>query len=503
MTTPDAPDNAHGMDDRQHSPEPEQTPAARPAEAAPRGESAEPGETAELAQPAEHAEPAEHGEPGAPAESAEPGPAASAEEPAERAEPAEHGEPAEAAEPGPAAVQAERPEPAAPGARAATESAGHAERAEAAAPVSPFALDGANRSTGSAFADDLAGELPEASDDEAALRDLMHRAVRDLRPHHDALDHLRRAVPARRQHRRQALAGAAAAALLVGAAVPALIHAAGAGSSTTAAPANVASTHAAQPGEDGHVNAWGSTGDSGQSGHQQDSGGSDHQSPTAGSVDGPSSQATSPGGLPPADAPECSGDQLGEGSSNADSADADGRVYGWFRVANVSTVACTVPPSSGKVSVSAQGPADLSQITVVGHTAGDPATALPASSDDEPLVLAPGEDYEVAFAWVPGDAGPGGCPPPSSPPATPTPTDTPSDTAVPDPGSGDSADSLAPKGPPPGGPSDAPQGTAISLTHVPAAGGPLVPGPTIQGACAGTIYTTAPMAPTGSGTPPS
>nr|WSX78327.1 hypothetical protein OH826_33470 [Streptomyces sp. NBC_00899] len=347
---------------------------------------------------------------------------------------------------------------------------------------------------------DLSGDLVDDSPEEAALRDLLHGAVRDLRPAPDALAHLRRAVPARRQHRRQALAGSAAAVLLVGTAVPALIHAADTGGSVGAAPVTVASTHAAQPDEDGHVNTWGTAGGSGQSGRPQDSAGPDRHPPVAGGTDGPSSQVTSPDGPPPADVPQCSGDQLGQGTSNAGSLDADGRAYGWFRVANVSSASCTVPPGPPTVQIYATGHADLTQITVVNHTADDPATELPDTSAIAPLVLAPGEDYEVAFAWVPADTGPGGCPQPTTPPTTPTPTDTPTDTAPPDPGGAGSAENPMAQDVPADSPTTQP--ADVSLRHTPADGAPVVFGPTLQGACAGTIYTTAPM-PAASDTPPS
>ncbi|MYS76743.1 hypothetical protein GTY88_40920, partial [Streptomyces sp. SID5926] len=60
--------------------------------------------------------------------------------------------------------------------------------------------------------------------DEAALRAMMQRAVREMEPSDGTLEHLRRAVPARRARKRQALVGAAAAALFLGTAVPALVH---------------------------------------------------------------------------------------------------------------------------------------------------------------------------------------------------------------------------------------------------------------------------------------
>ena len=66
---------------------------------------------------------------------------------------------------------------------------------------------------------------PEGLDsDELALRTLLHHAVGQMEPRQGTLDHLRRAVPARRARKRQALVGMAAAALFVGTAVPALLH---------------------------------------------------------------------------------------------------------------------------------------------------------------------------------------------------------------------------------------------------------------------------------------
>lgn len=337
---------------------------------------------------------------------------------------------------------------------------------------------------------DLTGGPVDESPEEAALRDLLREAVRDLKPAPDALDHLRRAVPARRQHRRQALAGTAAAVLLVGTAVPALIHAADTAGRTSAAPATVASTHAAEPGEDGRTDIWGTTGDAGRPDHPQDTSGPDSSPPAAGSDD-PSSLATSPGSTAPPDTPECSSGQLGQGSSNAGSLDAGERAYGWFRVANVSGSTCTVPAGPATVQLYPVGHADLSQISVVNHTADDPASELPADPAGTPLVLAPGEHYEVDFVWVPADTGPGGCPQPSSPPATPTPTDTPTNTGAPDAGGTSAGNPMAandvPSGTPTGQPGD------LSLRHTPAAGAPVVFGPTLQGACAGTIYTTTPL----------
>ncbi|MFI0718151.1 hypothetical protein [Streptomyces sp. NPDC021224] len=342
-----------------------------------------------------------------------------------------------------------------------------------------------------------------AAGEEEALRVLFHQAVRDLRPAPDALEHLRHAVPARRQHRRQAMAGSVAALLLVGAAVPALVHAAGATGGPSAAPAGPGSPRASQPDDNGRADAWGTSGDAGADRTGPGDGDSGRQTSASGGDGNSAGPVTSPGGLPTPAAPACSSAQLGRGSSSA-VPDSDGHIHGWFRVANVSTSTCTVPPGPATVGAIAQGAADPAQITVVNHTAGDAATELPPPADDgQPLVLAPGQTYEVAFAWVPADTGPGGCPPTGSPTASPTATPTPTDTGGPAAADGKdgagSAAAVKSDGPAGSGQSaGTPTGTAapatIALTHTPAAGAPLIVGPTLQDACAGTVYTTAPIA---------
>ncbi|MYS18851.1 hypothetical protein GA0115240_10147 [Streptomyces sp. DvalAA-14] len=336
--------------------------------------------------------------------------------------------------------------------------------------------------------------------DEAALRAMMQEAVSGLHGSPDALDHLRRAIPIRRQRRRQALVGAAAVLLLAGMAVPALLRATGTGHGADTTAASTAKSHTGAPGEDGHTSAWGAS--SGPAGHPSagpGQGPKQQQHPTGG-ADGPSSRPTRPSDTV-VPVPECSGSQLGQGASNADAPDSGGRVYGWFRVANVSDTACTVP-SDGVVNAVAQGAADSSRIQIVDHTAGDAATGLPSAPSSGPVVLKPGEDYEVAFAWVPASDGTGGCPvAPTTPPTTPTPSPTPTDTVGTDPGSADPGSS---GGSGSSGTSDnsvstqlgedapvSPASGSVTLNHTPAPGAPVVDGPVIQDACAGTVYTTA------------
>ncbi|CAM5524630.1 hypothetical protein SAVIM338S_04007 [Streptomyces avidinii] len=281
------------------------------------------------------------------------------------------------------------------------------------------------------------------SSEEQALRDLMLGAVGGIKPAGDALERLRHAVPARRARKRQTLVAAAAAALLVGAGVPAALHVSGAGSGTTDHPAMAG--HAQQGGNteggssDPHQNGSGTTPrpPARSPGAQESAGGVIGAAPSApteplpggGTNAGPTGgSVVLPGGsgftggvmLPPPAAPgvaTCTAEQLGvSGGSRAP--EADGKVYGSFKVTNVSVRGCTVvgpdtltaapagAPGSGKDASGAPA------VAVVEHTAGDPAKGLPDPSADVPLVLlAPNAGYEVRFAWVPSEQG---CPAPSA-----------------------------------------------------------------------------------------
>jgi hypothetical protein len=354
--------------------------------------------------------------------------------------------------------------------------------AEAKAAVGAGAGAGAE---GGAGAPDVTpdGGDSDLTSDEAALRALMHSAVDGLPASPDALEHLRRAVPLRRQRRRQAMLGAAAAVLLVGLAVPAVVRAAGTSGDASASPADAGSSYAVTPHSTGHP-------DSGTAGPP----GAPTSVPGYGSRP---AKESAPAGAPPKTdaggppAPDCSSAQLGQGVSKAGSPDSSGRVYGWFRVSNVSDTPCTVP-SGGIVQAVAHGSADQGAIQVVDHTRGDPASGLPVSSSNAPVVLSPGQDYEVAFAWVPDTTKAPGCAATTTPPTTPssTPTVTATD------GTDQSTDSSGTDDaaqPPDGDPPASPPASSVTLNHTPAAGAPVVDGPVIQGACAGTVYTTPPM----------
>ncbi|MGW0790233.1 hypothetical protein ACWD04_18770 [Streptomyces sp. NPDC002911] len=334
--------------------------------------------------------------------------------------------------------------------------------------------------------------------DEDALRRMLHGAVQGLEPSDGTLGHLYRAVPARRARRRQGVVGAAAAALLIGTAVPAFVHVANSDGSATANPAIAGHGQQAQGGSGEDAGAESDAGKTAGPADRQTEGvegetgnptaptrGSDPDTEKSGTAD-----PGAPPGLPAAASAVCEPDQLGVASADAGAADADGTVYGTFRIANTSGDACSVT-SNGTVDFQAVGAADPLKITVVQHTAGDPAAGLPDPSlEPGTVLLKPTMTYEVRFAWVPSDT----CPTVGSSPS-PTPTDGDggggggaggaggpgegTDTAV------GTTDTEAHSGSAEEGPADG----SIAVTHTPEAGAPTAE-TTIANACAGTIYRT-------------
>ncbi|WP_326737149.1 hypothetical protein [Streptomyces sp. NBC_01022] len=347
------------------------------------------------------------------------------------------------------------------------------------------------------------GPLGGEALDEAALRRMMQGAVRDLEPSDGTLDHLFRAVPARRARRRQALVGVAAAALLIGTAVPAFVHVANSEGSTTASPAIAGHGEQAQGGsgeEPGAVSGnRGSTGGEGQqsgahgapdsTATPSDSSGQDTDEKVAGGAsDGPSASVEA------ATMPACAPEQLGVASASTGTAGADGTVYGSFRIANVSGEDCSVS-SSGTVGFAATGAADPTKIVVVRHIQGDAASGLPDPAQEEATVLLkPAMAYEVQFAWVPQDTCPttGGSP-------SPTPTDgAAGSTGVAAGSTTGSGSSDSEAGTETQFGSEEGDGTApgaVSVQHTPEPGAPVAE-TTIANACAGTIYRTGVLDPT-------
>ncbi|WP_227050849.1 hypothetical protein [Streptomyces pinistramenti] len=338
---------------------------------------------------------------------------------------------------------------------------------------------------------------------EDELRRLLRSSVDELEPAPDALDHLRRAVPARRRRRRHAVVGAAAALLLGGTSIPAMVHVANLDDASADRPANAASsqrTDGTADGPHGEGPEHHGVPPTGKNGV--------HRGPGEPEGDG---TATRKGGLGQAagagtpdpyetmdvTSPVCAREQLGKGTGTVGHADSGGRVYGAFRVVNTSNTACSVD-GGGTVDAVAQGSTKTDRIHVVDHTSGDEATGLPdpATTPDQ-LVLKPGQAYEVKFAWIP-DAGGGttGCAHPGPSP-TPEPSKSPAAAADSSPaaagnggggagqdgsGNGSGAGSgSGDNGAAPGG---------IVLSHTPEAGEPAATDATIKDACSGTVYRT-------------
>ncbi|MGW3623810.1 hypothetical protein [Streptomyces sp. NPDC000880] len=322
--------------------------------------------------------------------------------------------------------------------------------------------------------------------EEMALRRMLQGAVEDLNPSDGALDHLRRAVPARRARKRQALVGMAAAALLMGTAVPAFVHVANS-SGDDARPVNAGHGEQAQGGtgaETGDVGGESGSGGpfTGGRGNQQDRG-SATRTPgekPSGATDGATGGVVNPPGSVAATLPVCAADQLGVTSAEAAKPDADGKVYGTFRIANVSKTDCAVS-GDGTVDFQALGAADPAKISVVKHTAGDAATGLPDPSlEAATLMLKPDTAYEVRFAWVPADS----CPTTG---ASPDPTPSEGGSSGANTGTGTTAGSSETQlGSEDGG---ATADGSVAVTYTAEQGAPSAE-TTIPDACSGTIYRT-------------
>lgn len=323
--------------------------------------------------------------------------------------------------------------------------------------------------------------------DEMALRRMLQGAVQDLEPSDGALDHLRSAVPARRARKRQALVGAAAAALLIGTAVPAFVHVANSSDSDGARSVNAGHGEQAQGGTG--AEAGDGSGENGRDNPSADGRGTEQnedgasrtpgEKPGNGNSNGAIGGSANPSGTVAATSPPCDASQLGVSAAQAAKPDADGKVYGTFRIANVSKADCAVS-GAGTVAFQAMGAADPAKITVVGHTTGDPASGLPDPSQEAgALLLKPDTAYEVKFAWVPTDSCPasGGSPEPS--PSTGGPSGASN-------GPGMTSDNTQPQfvGED-GGTSDG----SVAVTHIPEPGAPSAE-TTIPNACSGTIYRT-------------
>jgi len=331
--------------------------------------------------------------------------------------------------------------------------------------------------------DDLSS-TGEFDSDELALRRLLHQAVQEMEPRDGTLDHLRKAVPARRARKRQAVVGMAAAALFFGTAIPAVVHVSSTG--TSANTSNAGHTSQMQGGAgQGKQEDGGESTSGGSAGKTEDKGKGGTKGEDKGKTAGASTGAgsgTDPSATTSTSAPVCTAAQLGTPTASTAVPDASGTVYGTFHVTNGSTAACTVT-GPGIVTTSAQGAADSSKIGTQRHASGDAASAgLPDPSQEvSQLVLQPGSSYDVKFAWVPSET----CP-----------TSEPSTDPSPDPST--SPDTSTSEGSSTGGDTGTSTqlltegGTldgSVLVTNTAEGGGPSV-STTVSNACAGVVYST-------------
>ena len=318
--------------------------------------------------------------------------------------------------------------------------------------------------------------------DELALRRMLRRAVDEIEPREGTLEHLRRAVPARRARKRQALVGMAAAALFMGTAIPAFVHVADATGSD--ADPSIAGQASQAQGGTGQVKGpdGGSNGAAGSGGTSKGKG----QGGQKGKEDkGKGATGGATGGADPTasaqSAPACTAAQLGGATATEGAPDSAGTVYGTFRVANVSTTSCTVP-GAGTVATAPQGAADPSKINVVNHVAGDAATGLPDPSQEvTSLVLKPGAAYQVKFAWVPSET----CPTTGGGTGGPSPDPSPSESLATSGGTTSQGGGAAPQLMREDGVADG----SVVVSHTPVTGSGTTTA-TVSNACAGTVYRT-------------
>jgi hypothetical protein len=334
---------------------------------------------------------------------------------------------------------------------------------------------------------------PEGLDsDELALRRMLHDAVQEVEPRDGTLDHLRRAVPARRARKRQALVGVAAAALFVGTAVPALVHVSNSTGSDVN-PSVAGHGEQAQGGAgQGKETEGGESTSGGSSGKTEDKGKGSDKEEDKGTGTGPgdsSARPEDPKTTTEAGIAACTADQLGP-AGGIDTSDTAGAVYGTFRFNNISTADCTVS-SPGTVNFTTGGAADGTKIAPARHVSGDPATGLPDPSQElTSLVLKPGESYAVKFAWIPSETCPttsdpttGGSTGGGEPTPDPTPTDTTTGTTDGTSTGGDTGTSTQLMT------EDTTLDGSVTITNTTEAGAPTA-AVTVSNACAGTIYWT-------------
>ncbi|NLU67850.1 hypothetical protein [Streptomyces sp. HNM0574] len=344
------------------------------------------------------------------------------------------------------------------------------------------------------------GTGPDAGEggDEDALRRMLRESVDGIEPSPTSLENLKRAVPARRAQRRQALVGAAAAVVLGCVGVPLLAQAGfvpGVGEGDH--PVNAGSSHPQTEVTGGHGDGQphegkqsSGKGDGEQGGGEQEREDDASPSPSAGKSGG----ADDPNETLGVSSPDCGRDQLGGGTAQSGPPNGQGQVYGSFSVRNTSGETCTVH-GQGVVTALEAGRSDTSRIKIVDHTPGDAAAGLPdPTTAPESLVLRAGESYTVKFAWIPDGCPDGG--PTTKPGDAQDGGDNPSTGGDSggtggegDPGTGGDGDDGTGGGGSTGG--DAGEGpSGVTLLHTPEVGEPAAAETRLDGACSGTVYRT-------------
>ncbi|MFI6337761.1 hypothetical protein [Streptomyces sp. NPDC050535] len=312
----------------------------------------------------------------------------------------------------------------------------------------------------------------------------MHEAVGEIEPTDGTLEHLRRAVPARRARKRQAVVGMAAAALFIGTAVPALLHVSNA-TGSNADPSMAGNTSQTQGGSgQGKATDGGERAVGGSSGATKDSDRTGRPATPEASKGAASGEATGdadPTAVSSVSAPACNPEQLGGTTSVLGDPDSTGTIYGSFAVSNISTTLCAVS-GPGTVGTTTAGAADSAKVGVVNHVAGDVATGLPdPSTEVASLALEPGASYVVKFAWVPSET----CPTTSEPSPDPSTSDA---TTVGGTGtdSGGTSTQLVTE--------DGLADGSVTISHTDQTG-TATASTTVANACAGTVYRTGMLAP--------
>ncbi len=329
--------------------------------------------------------------------------------------------------------------------------------------------------------------------DELDLRTMLHQAVQEVEPRDGTLEYLRKAVPQRRTRKRQAVVGAAAAALFIGTAIPALVHVSNA-TGPDANPSAIGHASETQGGasqgkgpDGGESTAGGSSGKT--EGKEKDDKKEKEKGKDGSGTGTGSSQGTGPSSTTAVGIPACTAAQLGPASGSSNAPDSTGAVSGSFRVTNVSGAACTVT-ALGSVSALPQGAADISKVGSARHMAGDAAAGLlpDPSLEAAELVLQPGLGYDVKFAWVPSETCPsdGGSVGGPDPTPDPTPTEDPATTAgTSTGGETGTAPQLARE--------DGTVDGSVAVTYTPGTGSGAT-SVVVPNACAGTVYWTGMLA---------